>query len=162
MWGIREVRWLRLVAAVSVGLLGAAQAPGVAHEAKCPVCKLDVPQDTAQADNEVILRYGRKRIEYRCAYCAVLDSKSFEGDLSVLVPSEKKAAPMLIARKAGKWSITPESAVFAASKPDHAQCPVIYRGYSSVEAYQRAARDTGGAGQKPAPITLQQLVELAR
>ena len=36
--------------------------PAMAHEAKCPYCKLDVPQDTAQQDNEVALKYGRKRI----------------------------------------------------------------------------------------------------
>src|SRR5687768_16794028 len=50
--------------------------PGWAHEADCPVCSLPVVQDTDKQDNEVKLRYGRKRIEYRCVYCAMSDAQS--------------------------------------------------------------------------------------
>ena len=48
--------------------------PVLAHEAKCPFCEMDVVQDTATQDNEVALKYGNKRIEYRCVMCAIADA----------------------------------------------------------------------------------------
>ena len=56
-------------ALLTTGLLGALATPAAAHETDCPYCKLKVVQDTKEMDNEVLLRYGNKRIEYRCVMC---------------------------------------------------------------------------------------------
>ena len=47
----------------------------LAHEVPCPLCGLKVVQATKAQDNEVVLRFGKKRIEYRCVYCALADAK---------------------------------------------------------------------------------------
>ena len=73
-----------------LGVSGLALRPLWLHEATCPVCKLDVVQDTEKLDNEVALKFGRKRIEYRCVYCALSDAKNFNGDLTILAPSRLK------------------------------------------------------------------------
>src|SRR3954452_4708627 len=72
-----------LAALAAAGLWTAAVRPAIAHEAMCPVCKLDVPQDTERQDNEVAIRAGRKRVEYRCVFCALSDAKSFPGEITV-------------------------------------------------------------------------------
>src|SRR5688500_14261700 len=91
--------------------------PVLAHEADCPVCSLPVVQDTAKQDNEVKMRYGRKRLEYRCVYCALTDAQKElkDGEIAIAAPSEKKGTPVVIKRVNGKWS-APAGAVFAAQK----------------------------------------------
>src|SRR5688500_9817590 len=112
----------RLLIAGTLSVVAATAGAGFAHEAKCPVCKLDVVQDTDKLDNEVALKSGRKRIEYRCVYCALNDSKSYTGDLTILAPSELKGKPVVISRKDGKWSAAPETAVFVGQKVNHRSC----------------------------------------
>ena len=46
-------------------------------------------------------RFGRKRIEYRCVYCALSDAKSYNGDITILAPSELKGKPVLLTREGG-------------------------------------------------------------
>jgi hypothetical protein len=137
--------------------------PASAHAAKCPYCKLDVPQDTDQQDNEVALRFGRKRIEYRCVFCALAQAKTdYKGDLSVLAPTELKGKPALLSRKDDKWSVLPESAVFVGQKASHQQCQVAYRAFTTraaFDAYVKAHKDVVGDAK---PLTLAQMVELAK
>src|SRR5260221_10574122 len=111
-----------LAALLGAGLTGPMLRPALAHEGKCPVCKLDVPQDTDKQDNEVALKAGRKRIEYRCVYCALSDAKSYTGDLTILAPSDVKDKPVMLMRKDGKWSTMPEKMVFAREKVSHRNC----------------------------------------
>jgi hypothetical protein len=76
---------------LSVGVAGGAAVR--AHETDCPRCKLPVVQDTATRDNEVALRYGRKRIEYRCVACALAEARTeYKNDLTILAPSEIKTS----------------------------------------------------------------------
>src|SRR5688500_13372668 len=100
------------MAALLAAAAGGPARPALAHEAKCPVCKLDVVQDTDKVHNEVALKFGRKRVEYRCVYCALRDAKSYNGDLTILAPSELKGKPVLLSRKEGKWTAQPDTAVF--------------------------------------------------
>ena len=78
----------------------------LAHEADCPYCQFPVTQDTATQDNEVVLKYGRKRIEYKCVYCALAEAKTeySEGDVTIAAPSETKGEPVILKRTDGKWS----------------------------------------------------------
>ena len=135
--------------------------PALAHEAKCPVCKLDVVQDTDKLDNEVALRSGRKRIEYRCVYCALSDAKTYTGDLTVLAPSEAKGKPVVLSRKEGKWSVTPETAVFAGQKVNHRSCEVGYRALTSAEAFEKWQHANPELLKDAKPLTLQQMLDLA-
>lgn len=110
--------------------------PAVAHDADCPLCKLPVPQDTATQDNEVALRYGRKRIEYRCVGCALTEAQTqYTGDLTILAPSEVKGRPVAIARKDGKWSTAPAGAVFVGVNAGHKVCPTTYRAFTTRAAF---------------------------
>src|SRR5215207_7483853 len=97
--------WLAVAAAsLTFALAGLAARPAAAHETKCPYCRLDVVQDTADQDNEVPLKYGRKRIEYRCVFCALAQAKTeYKGDVTILAPSEIKGKPVVITRANGQW-----------------------------------------------------------
>jgi phage FluMu protein Com len=137
-----------------------------AHEAKCPHCKLDVVQDTPQQDNEVALKFGRKRIEYRCVYCAVVQARAeFKGDLTILAPSELKTKPVTLTRKGEAWTATPPTAAFVAvkaEKPAHERCAVTYRAFTTAAAagaYLAKHRAVLGEGQ---PLSLAQFLEIAK
>jgi hypothetical protein len=125
-----------------LGLLSAAgmtlaPTPASAHDTKCPHCKLAVVQDTKIQDNEVALKFGRKRIEYRCVLCAIAQAKSeFEGDLSIVAPSEIKGERVTLTRKDGKWSVIPETAVFIAHKVNHRECEIGDRALTRAAAFQ--------------------------
>ena len=141
---------------------GLAPRPAAAHEATCPVCKLDVVQDTEKLDNEVALRYGRKRIEYRCVYCALSDTKNYTGDLSILAPSELKGKPVLLTRTNGQWKAAPESAVFVGQKVNHRSCQVGYRALTTraaFDAWVAAHRDVLEGAK---PLSLKELLEVAK
>jgi hypothetical protein len=60
---------LRAVALLLLGALTLTSTPLLAHEGDCPFCKLRLVQNTKDADNEVVVKFGAKRIEYRCVYC---------------------------------------------------------------------------------------------
>jgi hypothetical protein len=151
-----------LAAALAGSLTGLSARPALAHEAKCPTCKLDVVQDTDTLDNEVALRSGRKRIEYRCVYCALNDAKSYTGDLTILAPSELKGKPVLVSRKEGKWSVLPETAVFVGQKVEHPNCPVGYRALTSQPAFEKWAQAHRELLKDAKPLTLSQMLEVAK
>lgn len=150
--------------AAALGLVGVATnpQPALAHEAKCPVCKLDVVQDTDQLDNEVALKFGRKRIEYRCVFCALQDAKSYNGDLTILAPSELKGKPVLLTRKEGKWSVAPEGAVFVGHKVNHRQCQVGYRALTTKTAFEKWAHSNHELLKDAKPLSLTEMLEVAK
>lgn len=135
-----------------------------AHEADCPLCQLKVVQDTPTQDNEVTLRYGRKRIEYRCVWCALTEAKSDfpNGELTILAPSEVKGKPVLISRTGGKWSVGPASAVFVGVNTGHKTCPITYRAFSNQAAFDAYVKKTGGPVAGAKPLTLAQLLATAK
>ena len=151
-----------LAAVLAAPLAGLTVRPALAHEAKCPVCKLDVVQDTAQLDNEVALKSGRKRIEYRCVYCALQDAKSYQGDITILAPSEVKGKPVQLTRKDGKWSVAPETAVFVGQKVNHRSCQVGYRALTNRAAFDKWVHANHELLNGAKPLTLQEMTGLAK
>jgi hypothetical protein len=159
----RRLLFAGTLAALLVGsAAGVAPLPAAAHEAKCPVCKLDVVQDTDKLDHEVALKFGRKRIEYRCVYCALSDAKSYNGDLTILAPSELKGKPVLLARKEGKWSVQPPTAVFVGEKVDHRQCQLGYRALTTPDAFAKWVHANPELLKNAKPLSLQQMLEVAK
>ncbi len=150
----------------ALGLFGLTLATGPlwAHEADCPVCTLPVVQDTAEQNNEVALRYGRKRIEYRCVYCALQEAHTeYSGDLSILAPSEDKNAPVVLKRTAGKWSADPQNAVFAAQKANHKVCQITYRAFATREAFDAYAKKHAKLFDKDTKsVTLAQMLDITK
>jgi len=151
-----------LTVALALPIAGLVARPALAHEAKCPTCKLDVVQDTDTLDNEVALRSGRKRIEYRCVYCALNDAKSYTGDLTILAPSEVKGKPVVVSRKDGKWSVLPETAVFVGQKVDHRNCQIGYRALTERPAFEKWAQSHRELLKDAKPLTLSELLEVAK
>lgn len=149
--------------AASLGLISAPR-PAAAHEADCPLCTLKVVQDTPTQDNEVALRYGRKRIEYRCVWCALTEAQTEfpKGDVTILAPSEIKGKPITISRSDGKWSAGPTSAVFLGVNAGHKTCPITYRAFSSRAAFDAYVKKTGGVVKDAKPLTLPQLLATAK
>lgn len=107
-----------------------------AHEADCPYCKLKLVQNTKELDNEVVLKYGNKKIEYRCVYCVFKDQGRYKGDLIVYAPSEKVGEPVVLKRTDGKWS-APEGTVFLNTFKKHVDCASLSRAFSSKEALDK-------------------------
>jgi len=133
-----------------------------AHEAKCPYCELEVVQDTPEQDNETAIQYGKKRIEYRCVFCALADAeKSYSGDLTVLAPSEIKGKPVLLARTGGVWS-APDSTVFVGKKVKHRHCQTAYRAFTTKAAFDRHVSNNKALLKEAKPITLVEMVEIAK
>lgn len=148
-------------AAIAASLAGGLLRPADAHEAKCPVCKLDVVQDTDKLDNEVALKSGRKRIEYRCVYCALQDSKSYTGDITILAPSELKGKPVLLSRKGGNWTATPESAVFVGHKVNHKSCQTGYRALTDRDAFDKWVHANHELLSDAKPLSLAEFLKVA-
>jgi hypothetical protein len=139
-------------------------APAFAHDADCPVCKLKVVQDTKEQDNEVALRYGRKRIECRCVYCAITDANNGtykNGDLKILAPSETKSKPVVIERIGGKWS-APEGTVFVAVKNSHKHCQTTYRAFTSKAAFDAHVKKNQALLKDAKPLTLEEMVAVSK
>jgi hypothetical protein len=149
---------------LGLSALAIGTAPLQAHEADCPFCALPVVQDTAEQNNEVALRYGRKRIEYRCVYCALKEAHTeYSGDLSILAPSEDKTAPVVLKRTDGKWSADPQNAVFAAQKASHKVCQVTYRAFASRAAFDAYVKKHANVFDKDTkPVTLSQLLDITK
>jgi hypothetical protein len=164
--GIRSRRfWLAgtLATLLATSIGGLAGRPAMAHETTCPYCRLDVVQDTAQQDNEVPLKYGRKRIEYRCVYCALAQAKGeYKGDVTILAPSEIKGKPVVISRTGGKWSVTPETTVFSGQKVNHQQCQVGYRAFTNQAAFDAYAKKHQDLLKDATPLTISAMVEAAK
>ena len=159
MQKIKNTIFAVLAAAVAVSFV-----PGnfaLAHEADCPYCQQPVTQDTATQDNEVVLKYGRKRIEYKCVYCALAEAETEypEGAVTIAAPSETKGEPVVLQRADGKWS-APEGAVFVAIAPiKHKTCNVTARAFSSEAAAKKYIESNE---LKSAPLTLSQMLELVK
>ncbi len=132
-----------------------------AHEAKCPFCEMDVVQNTAIQDNEVALKYGKKRIEYRCVMCAIADAKQYSGDLTILAPTEIKGKPAVIARTAGQWSSQPNGLFFVGEKVKHRHCQTGYRAFTSKAAFDTHVQKNKAIIRDAQPIDLPKLVELS-
>lgn len=128
-----------------------------AHEADCPYCKLKLVQNTKTQDNEVVVKVGNKRIEYRCLYCVIKDQKRYKGDLVVYSPSEKVGEPVLLKRTGGKWT-APEGAVFLNTFKKHADCAALSRAFSSKAAFDKYVKENKVADAKA--LTLAQLIEV--
>ena len=118
-----------------VGTLGLSPM-AMAHETPCPYCKLKVVQNTKEMDNEVTVKVGNKRIEYRCVYCVMKDQKKYSGDLIVYAPSEKKGEPIILKRTDGKWT-APEGTVFLNGFKKHADCAELSRAFTSKAAMDK-------------------------
>ena len=118
----------------------------LAHEADCPYCKMPVTQDTAKEDNEVALRYGRKRIEYKCVYCALAEAKTeYKGDVTISAPSQIKGKPVVLKRVGGKWSAAPGTAYFVSpQRLKHKVCQAQARAFTTQAAAQSYAKKNGG------------------
>ena len=119
-----------------------------AHEGDCPYCKLKLVQNTKAQDNEVVVKFGNKRIEYRCVYCVIKDQGRYKSDLVVYSPSEKVGEPVVLKRTAGKWS-APEGSVFLNSFTKHANCAELSRSFSTKEAFDVYAKIHGAEAAKP-------------
>lgn len=126
-----------------------------AHEADCPFCKLKLVQNTKEQDNEVVLKMGNKRIEYRCITCVIKDQGRYKGDLIVYAPSEKVGEPVVLKRTAGKWS-APEGAVFLNSFKKHIDCAALSRAFSSREAFDAYVKAKGQPDAKA--LTLEEFI----
>lgn len=134
--------------------------PAFAHDTKCPYCKMAVIQDTKEQDNEVVLRYGNKRIEYRCVLCAIAQAKSkFKGDVTIIAPSTAKGKPITISRKGGEWT-APAGAVFVYQKGSHSKCQDLYRAASSSSAAASYIKAKGLTEARQ--LSLAEMVELSK
>lgn len=142
---------LALVAAIgAMGLSSIASA----HEGNCPYCQLKLVQNTKDQDNEVVLKVGNKRLEYRCMYCVIKDQKRYKGDLIVYAPSEKKGEPVILKRTDGKWS-APDGTVFINTFKKHADCSLLSRAFSSKAAFDAYVKAHEISGAKA--LTLSEL-----
>ena len=133
-----------------------------AHEANCPYCDQPITQDTPTQDNEVVLKYGRKRIEYKCVYCALSEAQTeySNGDVTIAAPSEKKGDPVILKRAGGHWSAASGAAYFVAQTPiKHRTCQATARAFRTKSAAQNYIK---AHNLKAQPITLAQLVSLAK
>lgn len=135
------------------------------HEVPCPVCGLKVVQATKEQDNEVVLRYGKKKIEYRCVFCALSDAKKYADDLVIYAPSEKKGEPVILQRTGGKWSavkaldgklVPEEGAVFVNGFKNHDECAMLSRAFHSKAAFEKYAAKIRAKDLKP--LTLDEMV----
>lgn len=149
-------------AALGLMVMGWMVTPILAHEAKCPHCELDLTQNTAEQDNEVALKYGKKRIEYKCILCAIADAeKSYTGDLVVWAPSEIKGKPVEIVRKNGQWS-APEGIVFIGQKVKHRYCDRGYRAFTSRNAFDAHVQKNKALLADAKPIGLEEMVQISK
>jgi len=138
--------------AIRISLLAGMVLPAVAmaHEVPCPFCGMKVVQATKTQDNEVVLRFGKKKIEYRCVYCALADAGKYDGDLVVYAPSETKGKPVLLTRTSGRWAVVKEEegklapeegVVFLNSFTDHTQCATMSRAFHSKDGLNRYVKN---------------------
>jgi hypothetical protein len=125
---------------ILIAILVLLSALAFSHEGDCPYCKLPLVQNTKDQDNEVVVKFGNKRIEYRCVYCVFKDQKRYKTDLIVYAPSEKIGEPVVLKRTAGKWT-APDGAVFLNTFKKHADCAELSRAFSSRAAFDKYVTD---------------------
>lgn len=148
------------IATVAVAFVVLTVSTGKAHEAECPFCKLALVQNTDKLDNEVVLMFGNKKIEYRCIYCVFADQGRYKGDLVVNAPSETKGAPVLIKRTAGTWT-APDSTVFLQQFKRHKNCASHSRAFTSKTAFDAYVKENG-ISDATALTLVQELTEVAK
>ena len=136
-----------------LGLMGAS----FAHEGDCPYCKMPRVQNTKDQDNEVVLKMGNKKIEYRCVFCVFKDQARYKSDLVVYAPSEKVGEPVVLKRTEGKWS-APEGTVFLNTFKKHADCAALSRAFTSREAFDAYVAKHQIADAKP--LTLAEFLDV--
>lgn len=127
----------------------------LSHEAPCPYCKLGLVQNTETQDNEVVLMYGKKRIEYRCLFCALADLKKYKGDVTINAPTEQKGMPAVLTRTGTEWVVA-DSLVFVNAFKRHKTCADESRAFTS-----RAAFDVWASAAKvegASPLTFPELM----
>ena len=123
------------------------------------LCKLPLIQNTEEADNEVVVKFGNKRIEYRCVSCIIKDQARYKADLIVYSPSEKVGEPVILKRTEGKWS-APEKAVFLYESTKHAECATLARSFSDKEAFAKYAAKVGKPNEKA--LNLDEFIKLVQ
>lgn len=136
--------------------------PALAHDAPCPYCEMAITQDTPAQDNEVALKIGRKRVEYKCVYCALSEAKTeYQGDLSILAPSEKKGEPIKLMRTGGKWSASSETLAFVTNAPlKHKECQAQARAFTTPEAAQAYIAAHKDELSDARPLTMTEMLAL--
>jgi Alkylmercury lyase len=156
----RRFRAGSLVAALVVSSAGLVVRPAMAHEAPCPYCNMTITQDTAEQDNETVLKIGRKRVEYKCVYCALAEAKTeYKGDVTILAPSEKKGEPVTLKRTGGKWTATPETVYFVSNAPlKHKVCNVQARAFTTQAAAQAYIAKNKEQLPNAKPLTLTEML----
>jgi hypothetical protein len=160
---MKRMMLLGVAAALGVTLYGPVAGPAQAHETTCPVCRLDVVQDTKEQDNEVAIRYGRKRIEYRCVYCALYQAhNTFQGDLTLLAPSELKGKHIVLTRKDGKWTSSPANPVFVGERVVHRNCQTGYRAFTTKAAFDDHVKKNQNVLRNAKPLTLAEVLEISK
>lgn len=137
-------------------------APAMAHETKCPYCKMEVIQDTKQQDNEVVLKYGSKKIEYRCVMCALAHAKTKykDKDLTIIAPSTVKDKPVTITKKGDSWTVKPEGAAFVFQKGSHSKCQELYRAALTQTAANGWVKDK--ALDQAKVLSLKEMIEASK
>ncbi|MCC6686581.1 MAG: hypothetical protein IT205_06300 [Fimbriimonadaceae bacterium] len=128
-----------------------------AHEADCPYCAEKIVQNTDKQDNEVVVKVGNKRIEYRCLYCVIKDQRRYKGDLVVYAPSEKVGSPVVIKRTGGKW-VGPEKMVVLNVFKKHTECAALSRAFSTREALDAYVKRNNVQNAKA--LSLKEFIEL--
>ncbi|MBX3097403.1 MAG: hypothetical protein KF812_11120 [Fimbriimonadaceae bacterium] len=141
--------------------LGAIFTPTIAgaHDADCPYCKLKLVQNTDAMDNEVVVKFGNKKIEYRCMFCVFADQHKFVGDVVVYAPSEKVGEPIIVKRTSGQWT-APAGTVFLNAFTSHQQCAGLSRAFTSRAAFDNYARRNNVSN--PKPLTLAQFMQAVK
>ena len=143
-------------------VIGGLITPSFAHEAPCPFCAQAITQDTAEQDNETVLKIGRKRIEYKCVFCALSEAKTeYKGDLTILAPSEKKGEPIKLERKGDQWTASAEGVRFIAQKGDHKVCQMLYRAFTTEDAAKTYIEKHKEHFADAKPLTLAQMLEVS-
>lgn len=142
---------------------GVVNSPALAHEGECSFCSMPIVQNSAKVDNEVVLKAGSKNTDYRCVYCAMSEAHSnIKGDLTIIAPAEAKGKNVTIKRVAGKWVVSPPSALFVGAKVSHRYCQTGYRAVTSrkaFDAYVKANKKVVGDAK---PLTLAQMIALTK
>ncbi|RYG45365.1 hypothetical protein EON79_12815 [bacterium] len=106
------------------------------------------------------MRYGNKRIEYRCVLCALAQAKTkYTGDVTIVAPSTAKGKPIQLKRVGDAWT-APEGAVFVYQKGSHSVCQDIYRAAANQEAAEAWIKAKGLAEAKI--LTLKEMLELSK
>ncbi|MDX2065488.1 MAG: hypothetical protein SFX74_07080 [Fimbriimonadaceae bacterium] len=131
------------------------KASPILHEADCPFCRLKLVQNTETEDNEVVLRFGNKKIEYRCLFCVIKDQRRYKGNLVVYAPSEKVGEPIVLKRTDGKWT-GPEAVRILNQFKSHGDCAALSRAFTTEAALLRYATDRKVAD--PKPLTLEAFI----